>query len=275
MNLSTKPAALQISSNFFRKILLQRHLIANLVRRDLRSRYIGSFMGLFWSVIHPFVLLASYTFVFSLVFDIRPMTPATDNFAVFLFCGILPWLYFQESVMRSCSIVLENSNLIKKTLFPSEILPISVALSNLVTHLIGMAILFAVLLAMGLLDWSAFYIVLYFVPLMGMSLGLGWLLSSLNVFLRDTAQVLTVSLVFWFWFTPIFYSIEQVPEGILQDLMRLNPLAAVVVGYRNALLEHRLAEPEFFLILLFWSVLTFVIGGFVFRNTKREFIDVL
>jgi ABC-type polysaccharide/polyol phosphate export permease len=125
-----------ISGNFFRKILLQRHLIWNFVLRDLKARYVGSFMGLFWSVIHPLVLLISYTFVFSVIFQVRPSLKTIDNFALFAFCGMLPWLYFQETVVRSCTSVIDQSHLIRKTLFPSEILPITVALSNLVTHVV-------------------------------------------------------------------------------------------------------------------------------------------
>ncbi len=114
-----------VSDNFLRKTVLHRHLIWNFTIRDLKGRYVGSFMGLFWSLVHPLVLLVSYTFVFAIIFKIRPNLKGIDNFAIFLFCGILPWLYFQETVMRSCNSVVDNANLIRKTLFPSEILPIS------------------------------------------------------------------------------------------------------------------------------------------------------
>ncbi len=274
MSLLARPAAVQISTNFFRKLLIQRYLIWNFVLRDLKGRYIGSMMGFLWSVVHPFVLLVSYTFVFSIVFKVRPTTAATDNFAVFLFCGILPWLYFQDTLVRSCSCVLENANLIRKTIFPSEILPVSLMVSNLAFHLISVAVLLVVLLWMGLLKWTVVLIPLFLIPLMILCLGLGWILASLQVFLRDTLQVLSVALIFWFWFTPIFYSVEMVPKAF-RPLLLFNPLAAVVEGYRGCLLEGNLPSLSGLGLIWIWAIAAFVVGGFVFRNTKREFIDVL
>jgi len=131
----------EIFSNFVRKIYIQRNLICNFVARDLRARYIGSFMGLFWSVIHPIVLLVSYTFVFSVVFGLRPRPETgTTSFPLFLFCSILPWLFFQDTLQRSSTIVIDNSNLVTKTIFPSEILPLTVLLASLVNHIIGFVI---------------------------------------------------------------------------------------------------------------------------------------
>jgi ABC-type polysaccharide/polyol phosphate export permease len=182
-------AALTILLSFLRRVGHQRYLIFNFVARDLKSRYIGSLMGLFWAVVHPLVLLLCYTFVFSIVFKIRAGTLATGNFAIFLFCGILPWLYFQDTVLRCCNSLVENSNLIKKTVFPSEILPISLALSNVVTHLFGLAILLIVLVFSGLLVWTSLFLPVYLFLLVVLSLGLGWLCAALQVFLRDTYQV--------------------------------------------------------------------------------------
>jgi ABC-type polysaccharide/polyol phosphate export permease len=264
-----------ISSNFLQKtVFLHRHLILNFVVRDLRSRYVGSFMGVFWSLIHPLVLLISYTFVFSVIFQIRPTLKGTENFALFAFCGMLPWLYFQDTVVRSCNSIIDQSNLIRKTLFPSEILPITVALSNLVTHLIGFAILLAILLALGMVGWAACLTPVYLLLLIVLSLGLGWLVASLQVFLRDTAQVLGVIMVFWFWFTPVFYQVRSVPEAY-RPWIRFNPLSHVVEGYRRLLLENQLPELSSFLVLAASALAAFLLGGFVFRNTKREFVDVL
>ncbi len=263
-----------ISANFVRKVSVQRHLIWNFVIRDLKTRYVGSFMGFFWSVIHPLVLLASYTFVFSVIFRVRPGIGTTDNFALFAFCGILPWLYFQETVLRSCNSVVEQSNLIRKTLFPSEILPITVALANLVTHLVGFAVLLAVLVALDLAGWAIVVIPLYLALLVVLAIGLGWLVASLQVFLRDTSQILSVIMVFWFWFTPVFYQARDVPAPY-RWWIQLNPLSHVVYGYRTALLENRLPEPQSLGLLALFSFTAFLLGGFVFRNTKREFVDVL
>jgi ABC-type polysaccharide/polyol phosphate export permease len=242
--------------------------------RDLKARYIGSFMGFFWSVIHPLVLLAIYTFVFHIVFEIRPYSKTTDNFAVFLFCGILPWLYFQDTVTRCCNSIVENANLIRKTLFPSEILPVSIVVSNLVPHLIGLGILLVVLAFMGLLNWTALGMIPFLLLLSILSLGLGWITAALQVFLRDTLQILSVLMIVWFWFTPIFYTVEMVP-AYLKPVMQLNPLAYAVNGYRLALLENEIPEVSSLLILGGFAFGAVGIGGYLFRNTKREFVDVL
>ena len=263
-----------VSNNFLRKTILQRHLIWNFMIRDLRGRYVGSFMGFFWSLVHPLVLLVSYTFVFTIVFRVKPDLKGIDNFAVFLFCGILPWLYFQDTVMRSCTSVVDNANLIRKTLFPSEILPISLLLSNLVNHLVGFLILFVVLCYFNTIGWAALLVPVYLLLLMWFALGLGWLVAALQVFLRDTAQILSVVMVFWFWFTPIFYDTTMVPE-IFRPWIRLNPLTHVVEGYRRLLLENRLPDFESLLWLSVLALAAFVVGGLVFRSTKREFVDVL
>lgn len=231
-------------------------------------------MGILWAVVHPLVLLLCYTFVFSIVFKIRAGTLTTGNFAIFLFCGILPWLYFQDTVLRCCNAILENSNLIRKTVFPSEILPISISLSNTFTHLLGLAILIVVLVYSGLLAWTAVFLPLYLFLLVLFSIGLGWLCAALQVFLRDTYQIVSVTMILWFWFTPIFYSVEMVPSA-LRPLIRLNPLTFVVEGYRNSLLEGRMPEPWHLLILLAMGLTALLVGGSVFRSTKREFIDVL
>ena len=267
-------AAVKIFRNFVVQLVRRRRLIWNFAIRDLRSRYVGSLMGFFWAVVHPIVLLVCYTFVFSIVFEIRPQTLATDNFAIFLFCGILPWLFFQDTVLRCCNSVVENGNLIRKTVFPSEILPISLCLSNLVTHCLGLLILLVVLLAAGLLGWTALLLPLIIFSLVILSLGLGWMVAALQVFLRDTVQILSVFLVFWFWFTPIFYAIELVPES-LRPLIRLNPLTYVTQGYRDLLLERQVPDAAALLTLFAIAAVAFILGGLIFRVAKREFLDVL
>ena len=272
--MSSLPKAAVVSVNFLRKMVLQRHLIWNFVVRDLKSRYVGSLMGLFWSVIHPVVLLVSYTFVFSVIFKVRPGAEVKDSFALFLFCGLLPWLYFQDSVIRSCHSVIDHSRLIRKTLFPSEILPVSVVLANLVTHLIGIGIFIAVLFVLRPMGWVALTLPVYLSLMILFSLGLGWLVAALQVFLRDIAQLLSVLMVLWFWFTPIFYEVDRVPEPFRSWIL-LNPLSHVVEAYRRVLLENRFPDPTSLLLLSGSAVAMFVVGGLVFRNTKREFIDVL
>ena len=207
-----------ILGNFVKKIYLQHDLIRNFVVRDLKARYIGSFMGFFWSVINPIVLLVSYSFVFMVIFDMRSADrrAAHQLFLLFLFCSILPWLFFQDTLQRSSTIIVDNANLVTKTIFPTEILPLTVLLAGLVNHLIGFAILMAIILfVLGKVSILILFVPVYSVILMLFTLGLAWFISSLNVFVRDISQVLGVVLTFWFWFTPIFYTGSRVPERYL------------------------------------------------------------
>jgi ABC-type polysaccharide/polyol phosphate export permease len=262
--------------SFLKKIYVQRGLIRSFVVRDLRARYVGSFMGFFWSVIHPIVLLVSYTFVFSIIFGLRPLPDSgTTSFPLFLFCSILPWLLFQDTLQRSSTIVIDNASLVTKTLFPTEILPLTVLLAGLVNHLIGFAILLVVILAtVGKISAVILLLPLYLLTLMLFTLGLAWLVSSLNVFVRDISQVLSVILTFWFWFTPIFYSTERFPAKLL-FLVRWNPMAHIVTAYRDCLLRMRQPDLGAFAVLALVSFLVFAAGGMFFRYTKREFVDVL
>jgi ABC-type polysaccharide/polyol phosphate export permease len=265
-----------ILANFLQKIYFQRSLIRSFVVRDLKARYIGSFMGLFWSVIHPIVLLVSYTFVFHYIFGQKPKPETgTDSFALFLFCSILPWLFFQDTLQRSSTILIDNANLVTKTLFPSEILPLAVALAGLVNHLIGFAILMVIIFCtIGKVSLFILLVPVYFLLLMLFTLGISWFVSSLNVFVRDISQVLSVILTFWFWFTPIFYSIDRFPQRLL-FLVQLNPMAHVVVGYRDCLLRRQMPDMRILAIFATVSLVIFMAGGFFFRKTKREFVDVL
>ena len=265
-----------ILCNFVRKLHLQRGLIRSFVVRDLRARYIGSFMGFFWSVIHPIVLLVSYSFVFSVIFRMEPSPDSgTTNFPLFLFCSILPWLFFQDVLQRSSTVVIDSANLVTKTIFPTEILPLTVLLAGVVNHLIGFAILLAVLLfTFGKVSVFILVVPAYFVVLALFTLGLSWLVAGLNVFVRDTSQILSVILTFWFWFTPIFYSADRFPQN-LAFLVRWNPLAHVVAGYRDCLLRMRLPDLLSLGILALVALGVFVAGGLFFRHVKREFADVL
>src|SRR5215831_17942807 len=191
----------------YRKLAANRNLLKNLILRDLKHRYVGSVGGFLWSVIHPVVLLVSYTFIFGVIF--RPdMGPefGTNSFAIFVLCGLLPWILFSDTIVRNCSVISDNAPLITKTIIPAEILPISITISNLINHLIGLAILLGVMAAFYTVHLSALWILIYLPILVLLSQGLGWIVAGLHVFLRDTIQALQILMLLWFYFTPILYT---------------------------------------------------------------------
>ena len=262
--------------HFAHNLVQRRTLLFQLVRRDFEQRFIGSAAGWLWGLIHPVVLLVSWVFVFQVCMHATlPPNEVTHNYSLFLFCGFLPWLLFQETVIRSASSLLENTNLITKTVFPAEIVPVSIFLSSLISHLLALALVIAVVgFYNGHFSLWMLSLPLYMLLIGLFSIGVGWFVSSLQVYLRDTAQVISVMLTFWFWMTPIFINEQQVPEQF-RFVLRLNPLALVVRAYRDRLLSYRIPSLQELAIVTAYAVTTFVLGGLFFRHLKRGFADVL
>jgi homopolymeric O-antigen transport system permease protein len=257
-----------------RKLVTNRNLLKNLIVRDLKHRYVGSIGGFLWSVIHPIVQLVSYTFIFRILgVQIGPEY-GTDSFAIFLLCGLLPWLLFNDTIVRNCSVISDNAPLITKTVIPAEILPISITISNLVHHMIGLSILLAVLSAFYAVHASTVWIFGYMFILVLFAQGLGWIVAGLHVFVRDTIQALQILMLFWFYFTPVLYPMDRLPPK-LRLFAGLNPMALIVSGYRSSLLH--LSQPNAVQIAVVFaaSLAVFVIGALLFRQAKPAFPDVL
>lgn len=262
--------------HFVRNLIERRGLLAGLVKRDFETRYKGSVAGWLWGIIHPLVLLVSYTFVFSVCLQQTPGPgEVTQNFPLFIFAGMLPWLLFTETLQRSATSLLEQSTLITKTVFPSEVVPIAIFLSSLVSHLIAVALALCGALIFLHRISPALLALPLFVALLGLfAVGLAWVAAGLQVYLRDTAQVLAVILTLWFWVTPILASEQRFPRR-LKFLLVFNPLAPIVKAYREMLLGGtwpRLGEIG---ISALWSIPVFIGGGLFFRYMKRGFADVL
>jgi lipopolysaccharide transport system permease protein len=258
----------------FRLLLAHRRTIEAFVRRDIQSRYVASVMGGSWAIIQPLVLLALYTFVFSHVLRVRLGGSGTTGFALYLFCGMLPWLAFAEGVTRSASVILEQAPLIRKVVFPSEILPAYVVVSALVTEGVGLAILLAAVALSQGLGWTLAALPVVVALQLLFTLGVAWLLASLNVFLRDIGQGLGLVMTLWMFLTPIFYPPEMIPARF-RWLLELNPLYHVVQAYRDLVLDQRLPAPAQIAFLAVVALATFVLGYGVFRRSKHAFVDVL
>ena len=265
-----------IGAQFLRNLIERRNLLFQLAKRDFRQRYIGSAAGWLWGLVHPLVMLTSWTFVFQYCMKSEmPPGALTSNYTIFLLCGYLPWMLFQETVTRSANSLLEHSNLITKTLFPSEMLPISVFFSSLANHLLALALsLVAVAYFEGGISPYALLLPLYMALIGLLGVGIGWVFASLQVYVRDTAQAVLVLLTFWFWMTPIFITEDKIPEG-MRFLIRGNPMSLFVRAYRERLLSTDAPQWDELAIVMVWSVSAFFLGGLFFRHLKRGFADVL
>ncbi len=260
---------------FLRNLVERRSLLFQLVRRDFEQRFVGSAMGWIWGLIHPLVLLLSWVFVFQIC--LKQKLPGVENYPLFLFAGMLPWMLFSETVQRSASSLLEHATLITKTVFPAEIVPVSVYLSSLVSHVLALTLVVAaVAVWLGHIGVFLLLLPLYMVALGMLGIGLGWIFASLNVYIRDTAQVLSVAMTFWFWLTPIFITESTYPRRPWAAfLLAANPMTYMVRGYRAALLGSAPPGAANLAIGAAYGAAVFVAGGLFFRHMKRGFADVL
>lgn len=261
---------------FLNNLFNSRTLLFQLVRRDFRQRFVGSAAGWLWGLIQPMVMLLLWNFVFRICMGLEPAPgEVTRDYTLYLAAGYLPWLLFQESVMRSSNCIVENSNLVTKTVFPSEIVPLSIFLSSLISHLLALALVLALVVwRSGALSPMSLMLPIYMGLLGMLAVGVGWIFASLQVYLRDTTQIATVIMTCWFWVTPIFIGETQIPQKF-RFLVHWNPLAGVVRAYRERLLSLRPPSIEDLVFLAGWSIVVFFCGGLFFRHLKRGFADVL
>ena len=213
-----------------------RGLIQSLVARELKARYRGSVLGFFWSFINPLLLLLVYTFVFKYVM-IGAHPPETEPYALFLFCGLLPWTWFSSSLNESAGVLISGGNLIKKVLFPAEILPIVAVLANMVHFFLGLTILIAFLIyyrhwpdPAGLL-WFPVVVLVQLIFTTAMS----FFLAALTVHYRDIRDLLANLLMFWFFATPIIYPWQDENVKIYRWVFQLNPFTHLAVSYQEIL----------------------------------------
>ncbi len=235
----------------------------------------GSAAGWVWTVIHPLVLWLSYVFIFQYCVPPQHFGELTKNYPLYIFVGMLPWLLFSETVLRSAGSIVENANLITKTMFPSEILPVSIFLSSLASHAVVttlVGIVAGLILGHGN---AAILLLLVYVPVVALfATGVGWAAAALQVYLRDTAQVVIVMMTFWFWLTPIIIPDESFPVWA-RWVLWWNPMAYVVRAYRVMLLGHGAPPVSEMGAAAGFAVATFVLGGLFFRQMKKGFADVL
>jgi homopolymeric O-antigen transport system permease protein len=257
------------------RLFRYRGLIQSLVARELKARYRGSILGFFWSFINPLLLLLVYSFVFSYVMQ-AAHDPRIEPYALFMFCGILPWTWFSSSLSESAGVLISGGNLIKKVLFPAEILPIVTVLANMIHFFFGLVILAGFLLwyqrPLHVSELAVFPIAVA-VQLI-LTLGFSLILSALTVHFRDIRDILSNLLTFWFFATPIIYPyfiFEQVWQG---KLLKLNPFTHLAITYQEILFfEGPVGHLRWLLVLGAISVLFFLFGYFVFDRLRDTFAE--
>lgn len=258
---------------------LSRHhdLIWQMTKRDVIGRYRGSIMGLLWSFFNPILMLAVYTFIFSVVFQARwgEATASKADFAIVLFVGLIMHTFFAECVNRSPSIVLSNVNYVKKVVFPLEVLPWITLGSALFHALVSVLVLLVFVEFTQLhLSWTALLLPVVLLPFVLLIMGVCWFLASLGVFIRDVGQITGMVTTVMLFLSPIFYPVSSLPEPY-RVLLNLNPLTFIVEQGRDVLLWGN--APDWFGLGVYTLVaVTVAYGGLMwFQMTRRGFADVI
>jgi lipopolysaccharide transport system permease protein len=261
-----------------RQLLRYRGLIQSLVARELKARYRGSVLGFFWSFINPLLLLLIYSFVFAVVLP-GTHPKEIEPYALFMFCGILPWTWFSSSLSESANVLIGHGNLIKKVLFPAEILPIVTVLANMVHFFLGLPILVGFLIyywrPITLTELIWFPVVVLVQALFTTALAL--ILSALTVHFRDIKDLLANLLTFWFFATPIIYPMTQATAaagGLAKNVLDLNPMTHIVISYQEILFYPGDFGHKYWLLALGGaSVVLFLIGYFLFDRLRDSFAE--
>jgi lipopolysaccharide transport system permease protein/teichoic acid transport system permease protein len=262
-------------AQFFRNILRYRAMIGALAVRDLQSRYAGTLGGTLWAFAHPLAIVVVFYFVFAVGF--KAQGPSSTPFILWFVCGLVPWFFFNDTLLTITDSITRNAHLIKKTVFPTEILPLVHITSGLFPHAIFLVILAGMLAFFKVPFLPDRLLVVYFlICTCALLIGIGWMLSALQVFYRDISQALTIFLNLWFWVTPIVWSPEIMPAAY-RGLPFYNPMYYVIEGYRGLLIFNSSVWPGARETAYFWSVtlLAFFVGAYIFRRLKPEFADVM
>jgi lipopolysaccharide transport system permease protein len=255
-----------------------RDLIRQLTWREVVGRYKGSFIGLGWSFIQPLIMLCVYTFVFSVIFNARWGVESGEGKAVFalaLFTGLITFNVFSEVANSAPSLVLGNANYVKKVVFPLEILPLVRLFSALINAVFSLGVLFAgILIINHFIHWTALLLPLVWLPMMMFTLGCGYFLASLGVFVRDIGTAIGVLTTMLFFLTPIFYPINAVPEPF-RIFCRINPIAIFVEDARRVVLWGLSPDWPWFFFGMALSVAAMIFGFVWFMKSKKAFADVI
>lgn len=267
---------IRITINFIKDIIAKRYLIYQLTMRDFKQRFVGSWLGLFWSFIQPILMTLILWFVFTT--GLRGGGPVNGiPFVVYLLTGLTIWNFFNESFGACTNVFLQYGFLVKKVNFKVAILPIVKILSSMLIHFCVLLVNIGLIILYGLpVSFYWFQFIYYLVSVMALLLGLSWITATLNVFIRDVGHIIRIILTLGFWLSPIIWHIDRIPEKY-HIIMKLNPMFYIIDGYRASFLYDVGFWESPLYTLYFWGfcILSFVIGVIVYSRLRPHFSDVL
>lgn len=254
----------------FKELYKYRELLKTNIKKEIRGKYKGSWLGVLWTFLNPLLMLAVYAFVFPYILRVD-----VENYTIFMIVALIPWNFFTTAVQSGTSSVTINGNILKKVYFPREIIPLSVTISQLVNFLITSLIMFVFILVsgVGFSSHLALFPVLVLIQFI-LTLGINLILSSVTVFINDIAHFVQVAMTLGFYATPIVYLSSMLPDKF-QWVMHANPMAVLVESYRAVLYYHKM--PDMFWLGL-WSILSIIIlvvGYAIFKKLEKTFVEEL
>lgn len=254
--------------NVFSRLYEYRELLKSNVKKEIRGKYKGSFLGILWSFINPLLTVLVYAIVFPYI-----LRTNQDNYLIFLIVGIIPWTFFVTVISQGTTSILINSNIIKKVYFPREILPISVATSGLINFFISCIIIFVFVIfsGIGLSKYILFLPLIAFLQFI-LSLGIIFITSAINIYIRDVEYIVTFIVNLLFYATPIIYSIDMFPQKY-RWVLNINPLATIIGSYRDILFYKQM--PDFYMlgIVVLESFVILIFGYIIFRCLEKGFAE--
>lgn len=270
--------------NRLKELFKYRQLILTLVSRELKARYRGTFFGFLWSLLNPLFLLVIYSIVFGVIMPgssgrVENATLVGVDYAIFLFSGILPWLWFSSSILESSNVLFVHGNLIKKIQFPIEVLPIMVVLTNLVHFILGVPILIVMIIILGKtvhLTWWVFFFPLAVLVQLVFTMGLSFLVSALTVHFRDLKDILSNFLTLWFFGTPIIYAFGAETVGkfkLFKTILSLNPMTHIIEAYHYTFVFGKLPHWKKLPVTFLVGLLLFYLGYLIFNKLRDTFVE--
>jgi ABC-2 type transport system permease protein len=273
------------------EIWSSRELLQNLTNREVRGKYRRTALGQLWSLANPIAAILIYTFIFSFIFRLPAQVgdpSGLNNYALWLVCGLLPWLFFNRVLTLGTDALVSNAGLIQKVYFPRIVLPLALANATFFTWILEMAVLAIALSLLGsfVLPWVPL-VAVFMVVFALFSVGLAMVFSIINVYFRDLAYLLTIVLQFWFYLTPILYPVELVATqsdqlgGLLGtpitllDVYSLNPVQGFVEIFRNLLYDNRMPELATVLVALGWATIALAAGLWMYATKEKQLAELL
>jgi len=253
---------------FLSELIKYRALINSLVSKEVRIRYRGSLMGFFWTFLNPILLMCVYALVFSVYLRIE-----MEKYAVFMFCGLIPWLWFSSAALEGVTSIVDGGGLLTRAMIPPQILPTVRVLANMVNFLLSLPMLAIFLVGFGVrLGWALTALPIVIALQLLFTMGFVCATSALNVQFRDIRHLLANIITLWFFISPILYPMDMIPAKY-RALVNLNPMGMLVVAYQDIFFYNRMPKWDILGVATLFSFLTLVIGIWIFNRMRENFAE--